>query len=202
MQVWYWSMRSDDRERVANDDWVAYLDGTNPDFPTAALRADLRSIERRLERMRADDLSPEQRLADNMLNYNPAATEALIQLMMGGMQPSVGGELLNARLRYFDPERRRAGIPPDVAALVSEMTNTRTVVTLVNLSATAARTVIVQGGAYGEHFIEAVTSPAGRATVDAANFVVELAPRSGATLTLAMRRYAATPTILHPWQRN
>src|SRR5207302_8266857 len=59
---------------------------------------------------------------------------ALIQLMLGGLPPSVDGGLLNARLRYFDPERRRAGVPPDVAGLVSEMTDTQTTATLVNRS--------------------------------------------------------------------
>jgi hypothetical protein len=29
-----------------------------------------------------------------------------------------GGTLLFSRLRYFDPVRRRASLPPDVAALV------------------------------------------------------------------------------------
>src|SRR5438094_9664714 len=92
-----------------------------------------------------------------MLHLNPAASGALVQLMLGGLPPGVDGGLLNARLRYFDPERKRAGVPLDVAALVSEMGDTRTVVTLVNLSKTQARTVIVQGGAYGEHQLESVT---------------------------------------------
>ena len=48
--------------------------------------------------------------------------------------PGRPGGLLNARLRYFDPERKRAGVPEDVAALVSELSDTRTTVTLVNLN--------------------------------------------------------------------
>ena len=65
-----------------------------------------------------------------MLDYNPAATESLVQLMWGALLPGREGGLLNARLRYFDPDRRRAGVPEDVAALVSELSDTRTVVTL------------------------------------------------------------------------
>jgi hypothetical protein len=38
-----------------------------------------------------------------------------------GSSPSQGGALLYVRLRYFDPERRRAGVPPDVAALVEKL---------------------------------------------------------------------------------
>src|SRR5439155_25171644 len=76
---------------------------------------------------------------------------------LGGLPPGVDGGLLNARLRYFDPDRKRAGVPPDVAALVSEMTDTQTVVTRVNPHKTEARTRIVQGGAYGEHQLESMT---------------------------------------------
>ena len=71
-----------------------------------------------------------------MLDSNPAATDALVRLMWGALVPGREGGLLNARLRYFDPARRRAGVPDDVAALVSELGDRRTVVTLVNLSAT------------------------------------------------------------------
>ena len=49
-----------------------------------------------------------KRLADNMLNLNPAATGSLVQLMLGGLPPSVDGGLLQARVRYFDPIQKRA----------------------------------------------------------------------------------------------
>ena len=91
-----------------------------------------------------------------MLDLNPVTTTALIQLTQGGMEPDRRGNLVNSRLRYFDPARKRAGLPEDVAALVSEMSDTGTVVTLVNVSTTAPRTLVVQGGAYGEHVIESV----------------------------------------------
>ena len=93
-----------------------------------------------------------------MLDYNPAATESLVQLMWGALLPGREGGLLNARLRYFDPDRKRAGVPEDVAALVSELSDTRTTVTLVNLNPSQPRTVIVQGGGYGEHQLLSVTS--------------------------------------------
>ncbi|MGH1559154.1 hypothetical protein ACRAWD_18630 [Caulobacter segnis] len=50
-----------------------------------------------------------------------------------GTSPSQGGGGRCAcRLRWFDPERRRAGVPPDVAALVEKLSDDETVVTLVN----------------------------------------------------------------------
>src|SRR5262249_16685442 len=113
----------------------------------------------------------------------------------------VDGGLLNARLRYFDPERRRAGVPEDVAALVSEMGDTHTAVTLVNLSKTAPRTLIVQGGAYGEHQLESVTIGDQTGKVEGSVVTVELEPGCGQRLVLHMKRYAQRPTVLHPWQR-
>ena len=156
LEVWYWSMRDDDRARVGDDPWLAFLDGKNDGYPEAALQRDLESIPRRLAAMRADRTSPEKRLADNMLDYNPAATDALVRLMLGALVPGREGGLLNARLRYFDPVRKRAGVPEDVAALVSALGDRRTVVTLVNVNPTTARTVVVQAGAYAEHQIESV----------------------------------------------
>ena len=60
--------------------------------------------------------------------------DALIRLTLGGLPPGRDGGLLNARLRYFDPARKRAGLPEDVGALVSRMTDTSAEVTLVNLN--------------------------------------------------------------------
>ena len=76
--------------------------------------------------------------------------------MLGALVPGREGGLLNARLRYFDPVRKRAGVPEDVAALVSELGDRRTVVTLVNVNPTTARTVVVQAGGYAEHQFESV----------------------------------------------
>ncbi|WP_410962864.1 hypothetical protein, partial [Salmonella sp. SAL4446] len=77
--------------------------------------------------------------------FNPASTESLVQLMWGALLPGREGGLLNARVRYFDPDRRRAGVPEDVAALVSAISDTRTSVTLVNVNRSQRRTVTVQG---------------------------------------------------------
>jgi hypothetical protein len=42
----------------------------------------------------------------------------------------------------------------------------------------------------------------GRATsINARDFTVRLAPGAGATLTLAMKRYANQPTAKFPWDR-
>jgi hypothetical protein len=209
LEVWYWSQRPDDMQRIgkgpstspAAQGWIDFLRGQNAAYPEQALQRDLQSIPQRLDAMRRDTTPPERRLADNMLNYNPAAIESLVQLMWGGLMAGRTGGLINARLRYFDPERKRAGVPEDVAALISALSDTRTTVTLINLSPAQARTVIVQGGAYGEHQLISATMGGRTTPVNSPLLTVRLEPRCGQTLVLTMKRYANAPTMLHPWHR-
>jgi hypothetical protein len=202
LEVWYWSQRADDRARVRSNDWLEFLEGKNPEYAETALRRDLATVARRMETFRKDTRPPERRLADNMMDANPAAVTALQQLMWGALPPGRAGELLNARLRYFDPVRRRAGVPEDVGALVSEVSDLRTVVTLLNLSATESRTVVVQGGAYGEHRIDAVERDGQTTKVGTRTFTLKLEPGCGVRLALTMTRYAEAPTISFPWDRK
>jgi hypothetical protein len=202
LEVWYWSMQADDRARVGANPWLEFLEGKNPAWPESVLRQDLDTIPKRLATIRADRTPPDKRLADNMLDANPAATDALVRLMFGALVPGREGGLLNARVRYFDPVRRRAGVPPDVGALVSALGDRQTVVTLVNLHASAPRSVIVQAGGYGEHQFESVTWNGQTRAVGASQLTVQLAPGAGATLTFDTRRYVNQPTVLFPWDRQ
>jgi hypothetical protein len=201
LEIWYWSMKADDRPLIARNGWVEFLEGKNPGYAETALKRDLESITKRLEAMRKDPLPPERRLADNAMAYNPVPTTALIQLMWGGLVPGREGSVLNARLRYFDPVRRRAGVPEDVGALVSDLNDNRTVVTLVNLHASQPRTVVVQAGGYGEHQFVSAEIDGKSIPINARDFTVELAPGAGAKLSLAMKRYANQPTAKFPWDR-
>jgi hypothetical protein len=203
LEVWYWSMKPADLERVGrNNPWITYLQGENASYPETTLRNDLRSMETRVTRMRADLTTPAQRLADNMMDFNPAAVDALIRLTLGGLPTGRDGGLLNARLRYFDPARQRAGLPESVAALVSEMTDIGTVVTLVNLDKSSSRDVVVQGGAYGEHRIESAEVAGKSVAVNKRSFTVRLAPGAGSKITLRMKRYSEQPTVVFPKMRS
>jgi len=198
LEVWYWSMRPGDLERTAEDSWVAYLQGKNPTYPESVLQRELQTIEKRLAEVRSDTSTPDRRLADNMMDFNPVAVDGLIRLTLGGMPPGRDGGLLNARLRYFDPARKRAGLPEDVGALVSEMSDTRTVVTLVNLNKTDPREIVIQGGAYAEHRIESVQVPGQTVSINSPSFTLKLAPGAGGSLTLKMKRYSEKPTEAFP----
>ena len=202
LEVWYWSQRPEDRARVGPNEWVEFLEGENPGYPEQALERDLKTIEQRVGRMRSDRSTPARRLADNMLDYNPATTQSMVQLMWGALLPGREGGLLNARFRYFDPERRRAGLPEDVAALVSQLSDTRATLTLINLHPSRSRTLIVQGGGYGEHQLTGVTSGGETTPVNSPLLTVRLDPGCGRALVIEMKRYANPPTVKHPWQRS
>ena len=202
LEVWYWSQEQRDRDRVTDNAWMRFLQGQSPGFPEQALQADLNALVDRLAAVRRDTTPPQKRLADNMLDSNPASTESLVQLMWGALLPGREGGLLNARLRYFDPERRRAGVPEDVAALVSALSDTRTSVTLVNLNRSQRRTVTVQGGGYGEHQLISVLLDGKTTPINSPLLTVQLEPGAGQTLELTMKRYANGPTSLHPWHRQ
>lgn len=208
-EIWYVTMSPQDRSLAGQHPWLDFLEGRNPHYPAEALADAFERMDSRLRKMNDDKSTPETRLADNALEYNPATVGALLQLTQGALHiarppwsptsPHQGGAPLHARLRYFDPERRRAGLPEDVMALVDKLEADRTCVNLVNLDSRRERTVTVQGGAYGEHVILAAKD--GQRTLDIGGraFDVRLAPGCGTRLDLTMRRYAASPTLKFPW---
>lgn len=201
-EVWYWSMKDEDRKRLPETGWVAFLQGKNPSFPKIALRGDLDMLRRRVEGMRADDSTPDTRLADDAFPYNPAIVANLVRLTLGGLHHGNRTLTLHARLRYFDPDKRRAGLPEGVAALVEKLTADQTVVTLVNTNQIESRTVILQAGAYGEHAWTSMSVNGMSQPANGRHVTVELAPGAGARLTLGTRRYCNVPTSGLPWDQR
>ena len=209
-EIWYVTQAAADRDAAGDHPWVRFLEGGNASYPETALTADLKNLSDRVAAISGDHSTPDTRLADWPLDYNPASVTSLVQLMTGGLHiarppwsptsPAQGGVPLHCRLRYFDPDARRAGVPDGVAALVHAFGDASTEVTLVN-TAPVARTVTVQGGAYAEHRIDAVTVDGRSLPVGASAFTLRLEPGCGARLTLAMRRYANRPTLAFPWDR-
>ena len=81
-----------------------------------------KTLRSKVERMRADVRTPDTTMSDDPNPINPATTDALVRLMLGGLPVGRTGYPLHCRLRYFDPTRRRAGLPEQVGALVERMT--------------------------------------------------------------------------------
>jgi hypothetical protein len=202
LEVYYWSMQPEDEDRVSDHAWVAFLHRKDPDYPVRALQEGLDQVRQRVAGMRCDPTTPDTRLSDSMNQYNPATTEALTELMLGGLPTGRVGFPLHCRLRYFDPQRRRAGLPEDVAALVEEMTYDHVTVQLVNLDPVKEQVVVVQGGAYAEHQFLRVRNGDVDVTVEDAAFAVRLAPGAAGRLDIEMQRYANAPTFAFPWDRE
>ncbi len=189
--------------------WIDFLEGNDPDYPVRTLRDAFARIRLNVEAISADRSTPDTRQADTPhilraskqgpLGAVGAVTGALVNLMLGGSQPLWGGGLLHTELRYFDPARRRPGLPEDVAALVTRIAADHVAVTLVNLSQTEPRSLVVQTGAYGEHTCERVTAGNETLAVGGKSFEVQLEPGAGAEFTIYRKRFAGRPTFAFPW---
>ncbi|HCI86527.1 MAG TPA: hypothetical protein DHV68_06740 [Dehalococcoidia bacterium] len=201
IDTFYWSMDSADREYLPDSEWLDFLDGNLADFPVIAMENEFGSIRQKIRGVNEDTSSPDTRLSDNTLQFNTANTTCLTQLMMGALTPRFG-EPLHARVRYFDPAERRAGIPEDVAALVVGMTDTTTTLSLANISPVNSIKVIIQAGAYAEHQLTYVEHAGQKVAVNDSFFNVELRPSAVATIVLHQERYANQPTLTHPWNTD
>ena len=204
--LYLWSLSQADLARLPQTGWIGFLLGRDADYPQKAFIQGLEEVRKAAEYLRNDrssyDFPPGN---TRWTRSNPVATEALINLTMGGADPGGSGHgplPLHTQVRHFDPERGRAGLPDGVAALVSQIRPDAVVLTLVNTNQFHHRRVTVQMGAYGEHHATNVTTSGRTHAVDAPHFDVRLAPGAGATLTIGLRRYAHQPTMVFPWDRG
>ena len=137
--------------------WLRFIAGHNPTYPESMLQASIGIVTRRLDMIRADNDDLSQVNIHHWQQLNPVTTEALVQLTTGAPQIIYNGGLLFCRVRYFDPIRKRPGLPSDIAALVESIADENTVVHLVNLNLLESREILIQAGAFGEHRFASVT---------------------------------------------
>ncbi|GAA3085049.1 hypothetical protein JOF29_002986 [Kribbella aluminosa] len=194
----------DKMESGHEEPWLEYLAGRNPDFPERMLGVALAEVDRRMLLMDqlGEPSGPEELHFWQQLN--PVLTEALLQLTTGTPQVLYNGGLLAGRLRHYDPDRGRPGLPPDVAALVTRVDDQGVGLHLVNLSTSATRRVVVAAGSFGEHRITAVRTPASavpalprtrdhHAGIDVPAVEVVLPPRHQLVLDLTLRLRVVRP---------
>lgn len=137
--------------------WYLYLTGRFPEYPEAALAMALGQVARRMRLMETEVFSgPGGVNIHFWQEVQPIVTEILTQLTIGAPQVLYNGGLQVARLRYFDADAGRIGLPPDVAALVTQITKDRTDVEIVNTSISESRRIVLLAGAFGEHRFESV----------------------------------------------
>lgn len=202
-EIYLWSMDRRDLERIpTREGWIGFLEGNNPGYPEKALQADFEHIRSRMERMKNDPTTPDTRLADYLLGIVPSTTDQLVELTLGGYFSRGRIWVLHSRLRYFDSEKRRSGLPTDVAALVEKLTADSVTVTLVNTNQLKARSLNIQAGGYGEHQFTGVSWSGKRMDLNAPVVTVRLAPGAGTRLSFTMNRYSNRPTLAQPWDRD
>lgn len=204
--IYLWALEARDLARLPKRGWIGYLTSGDAAYPLIALQDGLSDIQRAAARLRADTSTPDfPPHSTRGSGVNPVATEALINLTLGANDPNGSGHgplPLHAQVRHFDPERRRAGLPQDVAALVERIRPEAVTLALVNTNPFEHRTVTVQMGAYAEHHAISVVAGDRTVPIDAPYFTVRLAPGTGDTLTINLRRYVHQPTLAFPWDRG
>ncbi len=207
-EIWYQSMRSEDRAAMASEPWLEFLTGRNPGWAEQALAADIARVREKLAEVTGDTSTRETRLADNALEKNPISVTALLHQTLGALHvahrgamgptsPRQGGAPLFARLRHFDGAKRKSGLPDGVAVLVEGMDAASTTAVVVNCDPHLPKTMVVRGGGYGEHAIRSVRIGEHSQTVGGRDLKLRLAPGAGARLVLDMACYSLKP-ILDP----
>jgi len=188
--------------------WFRYIRGQYPDYPEAILRSNLAMASSQIEKFRTPEFDPEtmDHYRESMTIHQwqqltPVMIEALTQLTLGGPMHVYHGGLQYARLRYYDGEKRRPGLPKGVAALVESLTADSVTVSLVNADLFASRSVVVQAGTFAEHAFTSVSIDDGAPMAAKGRWVeIALAPGAGAKLKLGMERFAQAPSYDTPWK--
>jgi hypothetical protein len=198
-EIYMWSMDRKDLERIPREGWIGFLEGTEPDYPERELARQFENLRREHNNMRNDRTTIDTRLADWPEQYITLAPGMALNRLMQGGYLTGNFYVLHCRARYFDPARSRAGLPEDVAALVTGLSDTETKLTLVNINQITPRDVIVQASGYGEHQCQSVTVGDRTYPVNDRSFRVRLAPGAGTNLTMTVQRYTNQPTLAFPW---
>jgi hypothetical protein len=195
--------------------WLAFLDGEAPGYPEEILRYNLGPCARRLLWLQEDREDPTAYSDAYLQVRNPVVLEALTQLVLGAPLPIYNGGLVIAQVRYWDPDRRRPGLPPGVVALVDRIELGGIRLHVINLRIDREAVVILEAGAGAEHdFTEVRLTPsptAGKSgpaegevrwepvTVQGPWLILRLRPLSQARLELGMRRWVRPASARPPW---
>ena len=201
--------------------WAYFVQGRNPSFPIQAIQADLKLVQRKLKRILNERGDPETWFDAHWLSLDPMPTDNLVRLTIGGLPVHKRGEMLHSYVRYFDLDARKPGLPQGVAALVTAIGPDTVEIEIVNTNLFERRSMIVQGGAYGEHEITQVpytdtensrgpgSAPVDRVDpsersmrVDGRYLQIDLEPGAGTSVRIGLRRFSSQPSYAFPWRRD
>jgi hypothetical protein len=179
--------------------WFAFTEGNNPGYTDQVFESTHSSICRALDRLESDNTDPELRECYHFQNMNPVLPEALIQMAMGTPAAIYNGGLLQAHVRYFDPQQRRPGLPEHIAALVEKVSADAAELTLVNTDPVEGHSVLIQAGSFAEHeFTTVQLEGQQQKIVNDRYFQIDLGPSAQTKLSLGLKRFAHRPTYDFP----
>ena len=156
-------------------------------------------MSQRLEMIENDNTDPNSWDVHHWQARNPVWPQGLLQLTTGGPTAIYHGGMLNCRIRHFDLTEKRAGLPEDVSALVSQISACRFRLQLINLNPVSPRSVVSLAGAFGEHQFKSVAIGEKTISVNSKWLQVDLQPRCGITLDIETDRFVNPPKYDFPW---
>jgi hypothetical protein len=216
----------DTKHYIANTlPWFEFIQGQLPNYPIDILKANLELIAMQLHKMRSNTGNPrnwdtyDPTTADVVVSldlrvpgynihawqeFNPVYFEGLAQLLFGAPMHISHGGLQHGKVRYFDSENSRPGLPEDVAAMVDQLSANKMRVLVSNLNTSKSRVLTLQAGTFGENRFDNVTivgEDGSSVTHDVKSkwLTVELAAGSGAALHFTYSRYVNQPTYETPY---
>ena len=216
----------DTKHYIANTlPWFQFIQGELPDYPVQILKANIELINTQLRKMRSKTGDPrgwdtyDPATADEVVGldlrvdgyqihawqeFNPIYFEGLAQMTMGSPMHISHGGLQHGKVRFFDGELQRPGLPADIGAIVDSLTATTIGMKIANTSTTTSRSLVVQAGAFGEHrFVSVVVELESGASeqyeIGSKWFEINLGAQAGATLTFTVERYVNTPSYETPF---
>jgi hypothetical protein len=182
--------------------WLKFNEGHHPDYPDAILDSTFDNICGAMDRIDTDDEDREHLHCSHYQRLNPVVSEGIVQMAMGTPAALYNGGLLQTHLFYYDPLRRRPGLPEHVSALADKVTDNGVRVHLVNTDPVAGHAVLLQSGAFGEHrFVGARLQRDGKTdnmSVAGKHLRVYLGPAAQVILELKLERYASAPSYALP----
>ena len=179
--------------------WMNYIEGGLNNYPELIMNHNINQVYERLVKIYTDDEPPENYSDAYLQARNPVTVEGLVQLTMGGPMPLYNGGLLNVSVCYYDIEKKRIGLPDDVAALISHIDVYGINLILINLNPVNTRRFYIQAGAFGEHNFSSALIDENEIQIDNNRVEVELKPVGIIKMRLIMERYKNKPAYQWPF---
>ena len=179
LELYYWSMKADGpAARCRRAGWLGVPGGQEPGLPRAGPARRLRRDPPQGRRACArDTTTPDTRLADDPMAYNPATVDDARPADAGrAASRAPTARSLHCRVRYFDPDPARAGLPEDVAALVETTDGRRDGADAGQRQPVGSARSRRPGGGYGEHQFASVEIGDKSISIDRSYFTVLLPP--------------------------